>query len=288
MVKKIMTFMNWLKFRGVPSIALFLVLTALVPPLSMYAATTCTSWNWCSDVYLRTDIQSITNAFYMDYKHSINIVPFNAPFGAEKATFNVTIDDSQRTIQAGYTVHTDDYNNPLIQWFVYDNKTIPNINCWRGTPITNGSGVTTGCMGVIGDWVQVNSWLDVQTVTYEGQSWWIVRFYNQNGIATDVAKINSSSKRVNEVKITTDLPLSGSGFYHLNPRQKTSFAPLNFQTWSASSGGHNNYLTTGLTNSGGNVTTCGQDIGTTTNIAGLGYYWRTWQSGPTCFANPLF
>jgi len=278
MVKKMMTFMSWLKFRGVPSIALFVVLMALVPPLSIYAA------DWYADVYLRTDLSTVTQQSYMDYKHSIYIEPFNVPFGSEEATFNVTIDGSLRKIRAGYTVRTDYNNNDVRQWFVYDTKAIPNINCWQGTPIINTSGVTTGCMGLPGHWIQVNSWLDVQTVTYEGQSWWIVRFYDQNGIPTDVAKINSSSKKVDEVKISTGLPIGGKSFYHLNPRQKTSYAPVNFQTWPASSGGHNNYLTTIL--SYGAV--CSRDIGTTTNIAGLGYYWRTWQSGPICSANPLF
>jgi hypothetical protein len=128
----------------------------------------------------------------------------------------------------------------------------------------------------------------VEAVTYWGQSWWILRVYDTQSVAHDVAKVLNGSKTIFDADTTSE-----EAFFDADPHILMSFYHYHPEYWKPGFGFH---LWPGVETGGPahNVLYTAPDgicpnwYGAKTSIQSNPHLWRTSSGDPTCHKDPLF
>lgn len=131
-------------------------------------------------------------------------------------------------------------------------------------------------------------------VTYPGQNWWILRVYDVNGVAYDVAKVFSSSKQIYRAYTASEYGYNPPdenllmNFYHYYPAA-WDWNTSSINLWPSSAGsGQNNRIWTTPSSICQNDETGPNEYGATINIQNNTHLWQNISGGLECDENPLF
>ena len=128
----------------------------------------------------------------------------------------------------------------------------------------------------------------VEMVTYSGQNWWILRVYDTNYVAYDVAKVSYGSKQIYRAMAVSEEGYNASSdphhlmsFYHYRPEYWQLGS--GFALWPGGTGGSQ---TNNLFTSPSGI--CPTWYGATSGIQNNPHLWRTASGDTQCTVNPLF
>lgn len=242
-------------------------------------------------VELSTDDSSVTTGQYLDYRHFIYANDASDISDFTTGWFSVDLDEFDgSTYSAQFTQVGILTRSSQAQWFVYSEAT---VQCLRGHyawPVW-APYIWLGCTGDFGDLGITPgnlAWTRVEAVTYSGQNWWILRVYDVNGVAHDVAKVFNGSKQIYRANAASEEGYGGAtdphalmDLYHYHPEY---WKPgVGFRLWPEYDGvGETNHLGTypaGI---------CPGWYGAEVNVQGNSHLWRTVSGGLTCYRDPLF
>ncbi|NOZ73164.1 MAG: hypothetical protein GXP38_14875 [Chloroflexi bacterium] len=239
---------------------------------------------------LRTDLAYVTTGQYLDYRHYIyDVSAPSSPMYSSYTTgwFSVDLHQYNGTLySAQFTQVGIITENNQARWFVYSEA---GVECLQGTAYWG----NFGCLGSYGQFGITpgnNKWTVVEAVTYNGQSWWILRVYDTQGFAHDVAKVLSGSKQIfradansEEAYTVTNDPHVQMNFYHYHP-EYWDYGINGFHLWPGVETGDPQHNILYTAPSG----ICPTWYGATTMIQNNPHLWRDHSGGQTCYKDPLF